>query len=181
MCNAQRPSAAASAAAAAPAPAPAPAVAAAEDAGITLATIRGRWQKDGNVFEFKHNEVRFNGRRVNDEWNLQETVDGRIFSARQLKEGWTFSMQTSTLSHIVWQQPGKDDLVWTRPAENNAEAEEEWCVICLDPYGAPDTCMTLPCCHRLHIACGARWVSKHGTCPTCRHPTDQGIPGRSKF
>merc|ERR1712070_884717 len=66
--------------------------------------------------------------------------------------------------------------VFAGAADSTTVEEDDCCAICLEPYGHPDTYMTLPCCHRVHIACGDPWILKHSNCPTCRHPTDQYEP-----
>jgi len=52
--------------------------------------------------------------------------------------------------------------------------DEDCCLFCLEEFGDPARCMTLPCGHRMHISCADPWLIKHGNCPTCRHPLDHG-------
>lgn len=46
-------------------------------------------------------------------------------------------------------------------------AEEEDCVVCLDPKQPGNEVRTLPCLHQFHTACIDKWLSGKASCPIC--------------
>lgn len=59
----------------------------------------------------------------------------------------------------------------TREEVVNCAIEGDECPICLQEYEFGDLQLTMPCCHRMHMKCAEPWLSRHSTCPTCRHAT----------
>ena len=49
------------------------------------------------------------------------------------------------------------------------DADELECVICMDGVDVGETVIVLPCLHRLHATCGARWLRLNPSCPMCKH------------
>ena len=42
------------------------------------------------------------------------------------------------------------------------------CCICLEPAREGDSCVALPCGHKLHASCGATWLAVRSVCPLCK-------------
>jgi len=65
-------------------------------------------------------------------------------------------------------------------AGQRVEADRLECAVCLEPLGVPGADERfLPCAHRFHTACVARWLKDHTTCPTCKAPVDMFAAGGS--
>ncbi|GAB4856051.1 hypothetical protein Ancab_024691 [Ancistrocladus abbreviatus] len=47
------------------------------------------------------------------------------------------------------------------------KSRAERCVICQMEYRRGDRLITLPCKHKYHIGCGAKWLSINKACPIC--------------
>ena len=56
--------------------------------------------------------------------------------------------------------------------EHNADA----CTVCQHPIeGNDDIRRTLPCTHAFHTECDNPWITRHNTCPNCRHIVDPAV------
>ncbi len=51
---------------------------------------------------------------------------------------------------------------------NRDESNELTCSICLDEFVVGDQLVALPCKHRFHKECIARWLTTNGVCPVCK-------------
>ncbi|CAO3651025.1 unnamed protein product [Mucor fragilis] len=47
------------------------------------------------------------------------------------------------------------------------------CIICQEVYGTSIEIFHLPCQHKYHGVCIAKWFSVNTSCPICRHPADK--------
>jgi hypothetical protein len=52
--------------------------------------------------------------------------------------------------------------------ENDAEAEEKRCSICLENFYREEMVRTLPCFHSYHANCIDPWLRSKSTCPICK-------------
>ncbi|XP_060740433.1 RING finger protein 148 isoform X2 [Tachysurus vachellii] len=53
--------------------------------------------------------------------------------------------------------------------QQEVEAEECTCVVCLDSFMRCDVVTTLPCSHIFHKTCIEPWLLEHHTCPMCKY------------
>jgi len=53
--------------------------------------------------------------------------------------------------------------------EANSEDQMKPCPICLDNIAPGDTLMTMPCLHKFHSKCLAKWLSIRAVCPMCKY------------
>lgn len=54
--------------------------------------------------------------------------------------------------------------------DNNTNNAVPDCCVCTEVFGAGDTVLKLPGCgHVFHETCALTWLTKHNTCPYCRH------------
>lgn len=67
-----------------------------------------------------------------------------------------------------------------REEEVKEEETREACAICREPILNQQSAHCLPCAHRFHLGCAARWLDINPVCPVCRHPsnsTTNNLPG----
>jgi len=70
--------------------------------------------------------------------------------------------------------------VAARSVRQRVETDGLECAVCLEPLGVSGADERfLPCAHRFHTACVARWLKDHTTCPTCKAPVDMFAAGGS--
>lgn len=75
-----------------------------------------------------------------------------------------------------------------RPEAGGGEEGMEDCAVCLDGLWEAeleeDKCgavKEMPCGHRFHGGCIAKWLNMHGLCPLCRHRMpEEEMPGGKK-
>ena len=54
-------------------------------------------------------------------------------------------------------------------AGRDDDKDERLCPLCLEDFAdAGRVALELPCSHRFHRRCVARWLQKHSSCPCCR-------------
>lgn len=56
----------------------------------------------------------------------------------------------------------------TRTRNDNGDADNKKCAICLESFCDNDELRTLPCIHMYHVACIDGWLPTNGICPVCR-------------
>lgn len=71
-------------------------------------------------------------------------------------------------------KPPKSAPQTTQAGEAAGVSEGEKCVICLGEYEEGDVLVVLPCKHRYHKECGAKWLKVNRTCPSCKRSIRPG-------
>lgn len=66
------------------------------------------------------------------------------------------------------------DMPVLKVTENDVEAEDDECSICVDKLFVGDPALRIPCGHLFHEDCIRKWLRSSNKCPICRYelPTD---------